>query len=108
MTFQNNTNNSPQNNSNNLHIIGLLSPGGVHRHEDHIFAMLKLAAKNKNVNLNLYYTPSKLTENSLIFNKSLMESWWEQGYNYAEKKAKKAISNELRALSINPIPLLFP
>lgn len=27
----------------------------------------KLAAKNKDVNLNLYYTPSKLTENSLIF-----------------------------------------
>ena len=28
-----------------LHVIGLLSPGGVHSHEDHIFAMLDLAAR---------------------------------------------------------------
>lgn len=28
-----------------VHIMGLLSPGGVHSHEEHIFAMLKLAAK---------------------------------------------------------------
>ncbi|MDH3901910.1 MAG: 2,3-bisphosphoglycerate-independent phosphoglycerate mutase [Xanthomonadales bacterium] len=27
-----------------LHIMGLLSPGGVHSHEDHFFAMVKLAA----------------------------------------------------------------
>jgi len=56
----------------------------------------KLAAKNNNVKLNLYYTPSKLTENSLIFNKKLMTSWWEQGYNYAKEKCKEALSNELR------------
>lgn len=30
----------------------------------------KLAAKNRDVKLNLFYTPSKLTENSLIFNKN--------------------------------------
>ena len=29
----------------NLHIFGLLSPGGVHSHEQHIFAMLDLAAQ---------------------------------------------------------------
>ncbi|MDB9781588.1 patatin-like phospholipase family protein [Winogradskyella sp.] len=46
----------------------------------------KLAAKNKNVKLNLYYTPTTLTENSLIFSKKLMEKWWEQGYNHAESK----------------------
>ncbi|MFA6013736.1 MAG: 2,3-bisphosphoglycerate-independent phosphoglycerate mutase [Gallionellaceae bacterium] len=28
-----------------LHILGLLSPGGVHSHEQHIFAMLELAAR---------------------------------------------------------------
>lgn len=28
-----------------LHVIGLLSPGGVHSHERHIFAMLELAAR---------------------------------------------------------------
>ncbi|MHA7843124.1 MAG: patatin-like phospholipase family protein [Winogradskyella sp.] len=46
----------------------------------------KLAAKNRNVKLNLYYTPTSLTENSLIFSKRLMKKWWQQGYNYAEKK----------------------
>ncbi|HEY0665496.1 MAG TPA: 2,3-bisphosphoglycerate-independent phosphoglycerate mutase [Gallionella sp.] len=33
-------------NNSALHIIGLLSPGGVHSHEDHIFAMLDMAARN--------------------------------------------------------------
>lgn len=28
-----------------IHILGLLSPGGVHSHEQHIFAMIKLAAE---------------------------------------------------------------
>lgn len=56
----------------------------------------KLAAKNRGVKLNLYYTPSKLTENSLIFNKKLMLSWWQQGYDYAKNKDKEAMSNELR------------
>lgn len=56
----------------------------------------KLAAKNKDVKLNLYYTPSKLTENSLIFNKKLMTSWWKQGYDYAKEKCEQARSNELR------------
>lgn len=56
----------------------------------------KLAAKNKGVKLNLYYTPSKLTENSLIFNKKLMTSWWNQGFAYAKEKCEQAKSNELR------------
>ena len=56
----------------------------------------KLAAKNRDVELNLYYTPSKLTENSLIFNKKLMTSWWQQGYDYAKVKSEQGKSNELR------------
>lgn len=31
--------------NNSVHILGLLSPGGVHSHEQHIFAMIELAAK---------------------------------------------------------------
>lgn len=39
-----------------LHIKGLLSPGGVHSHQDHIFALLKAAAKHgvTKVYLHLY------------------------------------------------------
>jgi len=64
--------------------------------EKHDITIGKLAAKNKDVKLNLYYTPSKLTENSLIFNKKLMISWWKQGYNYAKKKHSELDSNELK------------
>ena len=32
-------------NDSTLHIMGLLSPGGVHSHESHIFAMLEMAAR---------------------------------------------------------------
>ena len=46
----------------------------------------KLAAKNKNVKLNLYYTPEKLTTNSLIFNKEKMKIWWQQGFEFAKNK----------------------
>ncbi len=46
----------------------------------------KLEAKHKDVKLNLYYTPTVLTTNSLIFDKKLMTKWWEMGYNYAKKK----------------------
>ncbi|WP_299547633.1 patatin-like phospholipase family protein [Seonamhaeicola sp.] len=56
----------------------------------------KLAAKTNDVQLNLYYTPSKLTENSLIFDKKLMTSWWQQGFDYAKFKCEEARSNELR------------
>jgi 2,3-bisphosphoglycerate-independent phosphoglycerate mutase len=33
-------------NGSALHIMGLLSPGGVHSHENHILAMLEMAARN--------------------------------------------------------------
>ena len=50
--------------------------------------------------LNLYYTPSKLTENSLVFNKKLMRSWWQQGFDYAAEKAKQADENKLKEIDM--------
>ncbi len=64
--------------------------------EKHDITIGKLAARNKNVKLNLYYTPSKLTENSLIFNKKLMIEWWKKGYNHAKMKHNELESNELK------------
>lgn len=54
----------------------------------------QLAAKNRGVKLNLYYTPTSLTENSLIFSKRLMVKWWEQGYSYAKEKHKNGMVDE--------------
>lgn len=56
----------------------------------------KLAAKNNNVDLNIYYTPTSLTENSLIFSKRLMQNWWKQGYDYACEKHQSPLPNELK------------
>lgn len=64
--------------------------------EKNDIVMGKLAAINRKVKLNLYYTPTKLTENSLIFNKKLMMKWWEDGYNYAEWRFHEFKANELR------------
>ncbi len=55
--------------------------------EKHDITIGKLAAKNKNVKLNLYYTPTTLTNNALIFNKEKMKLWWQQGYEYAKNKS---------------------
>ncbi len=54
-----------------LHIMGLLSPGGVHSHENHIFAMLEMAARAglKKIYLHIFLdgrdTPPKSASTSL-------------------------------------------
>jgi predicted patatin/cPLA2 family phospholipase len=63
--------------------------------EQHNVAIGKLEAKRNNVHLNLYYTPTVLTTNSLIFNKKLMARWWDQGYKYAKSKDEFKM-NELK------------
>ena len=62
--------------------------------EKHDIAIGKLIANNKNVKLNLYYTPTKLTNNALIFNKDVMKTWWEQGYEYAQNKSEIMSDNK--------------
>ena len=57
----------------------------------------KLAAKTKDAKLNLYYTPTSLTENSLIFSKKLMTKWWQDGFEYAAEKYKSQLPmNDLK------------
>jgi 2,3-bisphosphoglycerate-independent phosphoglycerate mutase len=59
-------------NDSALHIMGLLSAGGVHSHENHIFAMLEMAAKNglEKIYLHAFLdgrdTPPKSAAQSLI------------------------------------------
>lgn len=54
----------------------------------------KFVATNKDVIINLYYTPTVLTTNSLIFDKKMMTKWWELGYQYADQKNNEL--NEIR------------
>jgi NTE family protein len=46
----------------------------------------RLEANNKNVNINFYYTPRELTDNSLLFDKDIMKGWLEEGYQSAKKE----------------------
>jgi predicted patatin/cPLA2 family phospholipase len=57
--------------------------------EKHNITIGKLAANHKNVTLNLYYTPTVLTTNSLVFDKKLMRRWWASGFEYAKTKREK-------------------
>lgn len=57
--------------------------------EHHDMVEGRLAALNKNVKLNTYFTPTKLTENSLYFNKKLMTEWWKQGFEYAKSRTEQ-------------------
>jgi predicted patatin/cPLA2 family phospholipase len=61
--------------------------------EKHNITIGKLAAKNKNVKLNLYYTPTQVTDNALIFNKEKMKDWWHKGYEYAKNKSELMSDN---------------
>ncbi len=64
--------------------------------EKHNITIGKLAAKHKDVKLNLYYTPTVLTTNSLIFDKESMKKWWKQGFEHAKRKDAEFMS-EFRA-----------
>ena len=60
--------------------------------ERHNITIGKLAATNKNIKLNLYYTPTVLTTNSLVFDQNLMRKWWKSGYKYAKTKQEELMS----------------
>ncbi|GGX31305.1 patatin-like phospholipase family protein [Aquimarina muelleri] len=46
----------------------------------------KFKALQENVALDLYYTPTVLTTNSLVFDKEKMTQWWSKGYKFAKQK----------------------
>ena len=56
----------------------------------------KFVAGNNNAIINLYYTPTVLTTNSLVFDKKLMSKWWESGFDFAKKKNSEL--NEIKTL----------
>jgi len=60
--------------------------------EKHNITIGKLSAKHQDVKLNLYYTPTVLTTNSLVFDQKAMKKWWGSGYTYAKKKNEEDLS----------------
>jgi predicted patatin/cPLA2 family phospholipase len=57
----------------------------------------KLKSHGREIDINIYYTPYSLTENSLVFDKEEMIKWWQEGYINAKsgnvKKYKITRSN---------------
>ncbi len=45
----------------------------------------ELMSLKYNVDINFYYLPEELSENSLVFNEAEMTRWWEYGYQMAQK-----------------------
>ncbi|MDG1950441.1 MAG: patatin-like phospholipase family protein [bacterium] len=45
----------------------------------------QLNANKKDVKINIIYTPYRLAENSLLFDKEQMLKWWEEGYEFAKE-----------------------
>jgi len=60
--------------------------------EKHNITIGKLAANHKNVKLNIYYTPTVLTTNSLVFDQKLMRKWWKSGFKYAKSKREELMT----------------
>lgn len=60
--------------------------------ERHNITIGKLSAKHQDVQLNLHYTPSVLTTNSLIFDAKKMKKWWQSGFDYAKTKDNTLMS----------------
>ncbi len=54
--------------------------------ERHNITIGKLSAKQHDVQLNLYYTPTVLTTNSLVFDAKQMKKWWQSGFEHAKTK----------------------
>ncbi|WP_369049017.1 patatin family protein [Tenacibaculum sp. UWU-22] len=61
--------------------------------EKHNIAIGKLMANANDVELNLYYTPTVLTTNSLVFDKKKMAKWWQYGFDHAKRKNDSAMSD---------------
>ena len=68
--------------------------------EKHNVTIGKLTAKHRDVNLRLYYTPTVLTTNSLVFDKKLMTKWWEEGFIHAQEENDTTM-NDFRPELVN-------
>jgi len=50
-----------------------------------------LLGEQKEIKLNFYYQPYKLTDNPATFDPIQMKEWWDEGYNYAKHMEHKEI-----------------
>ena len=44
----------------------------------------QLKSLTRKVDVNIYYTPTLLTEYPLVFDPKTMKNWWKMGYEFAK------------------------
>lgn len=72
---------------NALHLIQMISRTMLLKNQEEDLDLSKLKKEIKieeDIRLNIYHTHRDLTNNSLLFDKQLMNQWWEEGYLHAE------------------------
>ena len=52
-------------------------------------SMSKLQGSDKDIEINFYFMPEKLTDNSLMFDKEVMNGWWDMGYKGVKENTCK-------------------
>jgi hypothetical protein len=55
----------------------------------------KFTANYQGALINLYYTPTILTTNSLVFDRDQMTKWWKSGFLYAASRSEDSSELEL-------------
>ena len=58
--------------------------GSRKRHDVDLQMLSRNIDDDREIKLNIYYLPEKLTNNPYVFDKELMTKWWEMGYQYAK------------------------
>jgi NTE family protein len=71
---------------NPLHLISRLIDIMLWENSENDIELSKLKIKDKDVVINIYRPPNKLTNNSLVFDKKIMNGWWDDGYNFAKSR----------------------
>lgn len=51
--------------------------------DSNLFKLHRSIDDDREIKLNIYYTPRKMTNNPYIFDSEIMNSWWEEGYQNA-------------------------
>ncbi len=77
-----------------MHTIGTMA----HEISQDDIEIAELMARKYDVDINFYYTPEKLSDNSLVFNKAQMIEWWDYGYDMARKdeQMQKFMANDYK------------
>jgi len=84
-----------------MKLLGILM-NNIEQSDIEVGLLSAMTKSGKDIKINFYYTPRKLTNNSLIFDKEIMTKWWDEGYEYAKSGLYKTME-----FSNNTIKIMY-